>query len=69
MLRKPLGERLAAHPLAREIDLRHEVDAPLLVDAETRLLADSLEVAGPQHDFDCCREIERVRQRWIGERA
>ena len=69
MVRKPFGDRLAAHPLACEVDLGDQVDASLLVDAEPRLLAGALDVARMQHDFDRCREVERIRQAWTGGRA
>ena len=60
MIRKSFGEYGAAHPLALEIDLRHQIDGPLLVDVESGLAARHLDLARPQHDLHGGGEEDRI---------
>src|SRR5436190_17173654 len=48
VLRESFSDRVAAHPLAGEIDLRDQVDASLFVHAKAGLLPLALDVAGAQ---------------------
>ena len=60
MIRKAIGQHRATHPLALEIDFRHEIDRALLVDVEAGLAPGHLDLACPQDDFHCGREKNRV---------
>ena len=52
MVRKAVGENVAAHPFAFEIDLSHQVDRSLLVDMKPGLAPGHLDLARPQHNLN-----------------
>ena len=61
MIREAPGDGVAAHPLAFEVDLRHEIDLAFLLDTESRLPALCLDLSRMEDDFDSGCE-ERVTQ-------
>jgi len=57
------GDHFAEHQLDREIDLGHEIDAPLLVDAEVGSLLCHHHVARTDDRFERGRETRPTHER------
>lgn len=52
MIREAVGDELATEVFDLDIDLRHEIDRPLLVDTKILPQASKLDVSGANRNFD-----------------
>ena len=62
MIRKALRDERAEHPLDGDVDFRHQVDRPFLVDVKVAAEPFELKLSGLHDRFDRGRQQQRMRR-------